>query len=99
MFTERELCEAIRECEGAPSSFQNCEKLAVFHALYDKYFADDAETRVKTPEIRPVSDSEFMTLIAGKDWSSLLAILDELMDTVKILQPRLFDAVMHKLRE
>ena len=90
MFTERELCEAIRECEGAPSSF---------HALYDKYFADDAETRVKTPEIRPVSDSEFMTLIAGKDWSSLLAILDELMDTVKILQPRLYDAVMQKLRE
>ena len=99
MVTERELLDVLRECESASSSFQNCEKLAVFHALNDKYFADDAETRVKTPEIRPVSDSEFMTLIAGKDWSSLLAILDELMDTVKILQPRLYDAVMQKLRE
>ena len=40
-----------------------------------------------------------MRLISGKDWSALLLILDELMDSVNVLQPRLYDTVMRKLRE
>lgn len=102
MVTERELREAIRECESAPASLQSLEKLAVFYTVYDKNFADKTESSekpTKSIDVQPVSDSEFMRLIVGKDWTSLLVILDELMDTVKILQPRLYDAVMRKLRE
>lgn len=102
MVTERELREAIRECENAPASLQSLEKLAVFYTVYDKKFADSTDSSEKptgSADIQPVSDSEFMRLIVGKDWTSLLAILDELMDTIKILQPRLYDAVMQKLRE
>ena len=99
MVTERELYEAIRECESAPPSYQNCEKLAVFYTVYDKLFANSSKKTAKSTYIQPVSDSEFMRLIVGKDWTSLLAILDELMDSVKILQPRLYDAVMRKLSE
>lgn len=99
MVTERELSEAIRECESAPSSYQNCEKLAVFYTVYDKLFADSSEKPTKSIDIQPLSDSEFMQIITGKDWTSLLMILDELMDTIKILQPRLYEAVMQKLRE
>lgn len=102
MVTERELREAIRECENSPASLQSLEKLAVFYTVYDKIFADSTDSSEKptgSTDIQPVSDSEFMQLIVGKDWTSLLVILDELMDTVKILQPRLYDAVMQKLRE
>ncbi len=80
MVTERELCEAIRECESAPSSYQNCEKLDVFYTIYDKLFDDSSDKTAKSIDIRPLSDSEFMQLIVGKDWTSLLVILDELMD-------------------
>lgn len=103
MFTERELCDAITECENAPASLQNCQKLAVFYSLYDRLFAQKLEVEQKTAksEILPISSSssEFLRAIAGRDWSSLLIILDELMDTVKILQPRLYTAVMQKLQE
>lgn len=99
MVTEQELLAAISECENAPSSYQNCVKLSVFYSLYDKLFADKSENQVKAVNIEPVSESEFMQVIAGKDWSSLLIILDELMDSIKVLQPRLYDAVMRKLRE
>ena len=69
------------------------------YTVYDKLFANSSEKTAKSTDIQPVSDSEFMRLIVGKDWTSLLAILDELMDTIKILQPRLYDAVMRKLSE
>lgn len=102
MVTERELREAIRECESAPASLQSLEKLAVFYTVYDKKFADNTESSekpTKSIDVQPISDSEFMRLLVGKDWTSILVILDELMDTVKILQPRLYEAVMRKLRE
>ena len=38
MVTERELLDAIRECESAPSSFRSCERLAVFYSLYDRLY-------------------------------------------------------------
>ncbi|MCM1164664.1 MAG: hypothetical protein NC299_12630 [Lachnospiraceae bacterium] len=99
MLTEQELYDAIRECESSPVSYRNCEKLAVFYTLYDKLYGEPAETKTSRVAVQPVSDSEFMRLISGKDWSALLEILDELMDSIKILQPRLYDAVMRKLRE
>lgn len=101
MFTERELCDAIKECENAPASFQNCEKLAVFYSLYDRLFAEkpESERRSVKTEVQTAANSDFLRTIAGKDWTSLLVILDELMDTIKILQPRLYDAVMQKLQE
>ncbi len=106
MITETELLEAIRECENAPSSYQNCERLAVFYSLRDKLYGKPEEqqpaAQEQTAEFMLQTDksgSEFMRAISGKDWTSLLAILDELMDTIKILQPRLYDAVMRKLQE
>lgn len=101
MFTKRELCDAIKECENAPASFQNCEKLAVFYSLYDRLFAENPENERRNAknEVRTTANSEFLRTIAGKDWTSLLVILDELMDTIKILQPRLYDAAMQKLQE
>ncbi len=102
MFTKRELCDAIKECENAPASFQNCEKLAVFYSLYDRLFAEkpnEGEQKNTKNEVQTTANSEFLRTVAGKDWTSLLVILDELMDTIKILQPRLYDAVMQKLQE
>ncbi len=105
MVDERELREAIAECESAPASLQSMQKLAVFNAVYDRYFTSDPEsTEVKPRERERVptvtdSDSEFVRLVSNMDWAALLDILDELMETVKILQPRLYEAVMRKLRE
>lgn len=109
MFTKRELQDAIAECESKPSSYASCEKLAVFKALYQMYFADEEHIElVKSVKPEPISvqneiqitsGSEFMQAVSGRDWAALLGILDELMDTIKVLQPRLYDAVMQKLKQ
>ena len=43
------------------------------------------------------SDSEFARAIDGKSQEEILPLMDELMETIKIIQPRLYDAVMDRL--
>lgn len=43
------------------------------------------------------SDTEFARAIDGRDQQEVLPVLDELMDTLSVIQPRLYNAVMDKL--
>ena len=43
------------------------------------------------------SDSEFARAVDGRDPQDVLPVLDELMDTLKVIQPRIYNAVMDKL--
>ena len=42
-------------------------------------------------------DSDFLITIAGKAPASAWKIIDELMDTLKIIQPRIYDTVMRRM--
>lgn len=42
-------------------------------------------------------DSEFLKLVNGKDQSAVLPIIDELMEAVKILHPRMFNSVIDRI--
>lgn len=107
MITEQALDEAIAECQGERNPNANtCVKLAAYYQLKDKMFAD---TQRFTPgsgysyaasDTEPTyqSDTEFFQVISGKDINLIFPIFDELMDTLKILQPRLYDGVMRKLK-
>lgn len=44
------------------------------------------------------SDSDFSRAIDGKDPADVWPIIDELMSTVRMIQPRLYDAVMRRLQ-
>lgn len=42
-------------------------------------------------------DSEFLIAIYGKSQDAVWNIIDELMDAIKVLQPRIYDQVLRKL--
>lgn len=42
-------------------------------------------------------DSEFLQMIAGKPIVDIMAQMDEVMSTVQVLNPRLYDSVIRKL--
>lgn len=44
-------------------------------------------------------DSDFAQEVSGRAVSHIMPIMDELMQTVQVLQPRLYDAVMRKLKD
>jgi hypothetical protein len=45
------------------------------------------------------SDSEFAREVSGMPVTEIMPIMDELMQTVGVLYPRLYDGVMRKIRE
>ena len=95
MLTEKELSEQIAAIEAAPASWQNVERLA---ALYTIQEHNKRVTDVVTVEaVDDEEKSDFLKCASkcGCIWS----ILDELMTTLAVLQPRLYSSVMRKISE
>lgn len=103
MIREEDLLDAIAECQGQRNpNASTCIKLASFYTILD-------HLTEKTPEVpeRPAysfaaapgyeSDTEFGQRIRGMDVNEVLALMDELMTALKVVNPRLYDAVMRKL--
>lgn len=103
MFSKTELLNAITDLEQAPATFQNAEKLATFYLLYDHLFTElEPVTRIKPTEEIIIADygaSEFLRVVAGQDAEQVWHVLDELLETVKVLQPSLYRATINKLKE
>lgn len=107
MITEKDLQEAIAECEGQRNPNANtCIKLAAFYTIREHMFGKvepkpeeqysfSAQSDVVTYE----GKSEFAKIIQGKEPAEAWALMDELMSTLQIVQPRLYDSVMRKLTE
>lgn len=101
MISKQELLDAIEQCERAPMSYQNCEKLATFYAIYDHLYAEPEPQveRVTETKISVSGDSDFYRKIDGSNASSVWKIMDELMQTLQLVQPRLYDGVMQKIED
>lgn len=103
MFSKSELIKAINDLEQAPATYQNAEKLATFYLLYDHLFIEaEPVMRIEPTEEVIIADyglSEFLQTIAGQKAANVWPVLDELFDAVKVLQPRLYNATLEKLKE
>lgn len=114
MITEQDLQEAIAECEGErnPKS-ATCIKLAAFYAIKDhmfpntenpvkqdsRYYADSGEVYDNVSQITYNSGTMYGKMINGLDVNAVLSVMDELMDALVAVEPRLYDFVMRKLKE
>ena len=106
MFTEAELIDAINQLEGGKHSIQNCERLAAIYTVLDHlyeprinrgYSGDnkvDAETL-----IGDYGDSEFFKAIKGKPSEEVWYLIDELIEALSVLNPRLLSNFFEKLDE
>lgn len=99
MITRRELIEAIEDCEAAPMSYQNCQKLATFYSLYDHLFAEPSRggQAVFETVVDVRGESDFLNRVNGVSAARAWAVMDELMEAVKVLNPRMYDGVMRRL--
>lgn len=113
MITEHDLQEAIAECEGQRNPTANtCIKLAAFYTIKQHMFPDSAtsDRQVYSYEPAPVStdikegyvsydgDSEFARAIKDLPDEFAWSIIDELMSTLEILNPKLYNSIMRKIR-
>jgi hypothetical protein len=106
MIREQELLDAIAECQGQRNPNANtCIKLASFYTILD-HITDKKEDNV--PMELPMysydaspdtytSDTEFGQRIVNMDINEVLTVMDELMTTLSVVNPRLYAAVLRKL--
>ena len=100
MITKQELEEAIAECENLPSSYQSCEKLATFYAVYDHLYGSKVSDTEPIPReyiTEQYGDSEFFTAIRDKKEKAVFSVIDELMSTLQIVNPKLYNATLNKI--
>lgn len=103
MITLREVEEAICEMESVPdANFETCRKLAVFYILRDYMggtlpFSGYSAADGPQEKIERHGETEFLEIVAGRDPVGVWSVLDELMSTLQITNPRLYDGVMRRL--
>lgn len=103
MISRRELLDAISEIENSGNTLRNCEKLSALYSIYDHCFCEDlpyarSVERVSETVVDFDAVSEFAECVNGKNAADVWRIMEEEMEAVKILQPRLYDATLTKIR-
>lgn len=106
MFTQSELQDAIDELQNGSHTIQNCGKLAsayivLDHISQDRGYSTEYKEPVKaeriTDNVGDYGDSEFLHVIKGKNAEDMWLLMDELMSTLTVLNPRLYDSVIDKI--
>ena len=108
MITERDLQQAIAECQGERHPNANtCIKLAAYFTIYDHLYPKKAELTEEIPQtifqavdedtIGDYGDTDFYRAIKGRKAADIWPVMNELMETIQVINPRLYDGVMRQL--
>ncbi len=110
LITKQDLLEAIAECQGTRSPNANTAvKLAAFYTILD-HIEDEGQNNqssnstfagysfaADSGSVTYDGESDFAKAINGKRQSDVFPVLDELMDTIKAVNERLYNGVLRKL--
>lgn len=97
---------SLLECE--PSSWDNYGKLAVLytvrgqqgqteHREVSQAVAPMLYSQAAAPEIGHYGNSDFLLAVEGKDPERVWPIVDELMDTLHVVNERVYRSVLRKI--
>lgn len=103
----KELDWAIAELEGQESSenrymllaaLYTCRNQMLGHTRQEPAIAAYSEAAAPTSErLGQYGDSDFLLALSGKDPADVWPVMDELMDTLRVVNRRAYDSVMRKL--
>ena len=112
MLDKAEIRAAIAKLEFDESSYSNYAKLASLYVIRDKmqgaenardkfvgyYSGAPAPVTAEPATVGEYGDSEFLLAIAGKDPAKAWTVVDELMDTLSLVNRRVYDSVLRKIK-
>ena len=104
MITEQDLRQAIAECQGERNpNAQTCIKLAAYYTILNQMDQPEKDTGYSgaayKPETEYRSDTEFGQLASRMKYVDVLAVVDELMEALEVLNPRLYDSVIRNMED
>lgn len=99
MISNAEIRKAIAECQGDPNpNAYTCIKLAAYYTILNNNEQQFSYASKPVDAVRMNSDSEFFEAIQGVNTKEVLVVMDELMDGVRAMMPRLYDVTMERLK-
>lgn len=97
-----DLDEINREIErlehDAKTTYGNCERLAILHTVRDRYSGETQKRAVQEHSFAAPA-SAFVEAFKAVPEDDALAVLDEHMQTIAILYPKEYNAIIRKLNE
>lgn len=108
MLDALEIRKEIARLEYEPSSYPNYAKLATLYTIRAEMNKDqEPQTQTMTPSavVQSVPDysgaaygsSDFLRTVSDKEPRDAWRVMDELMESLSVMQPRTYAAVMAKL--
>ena len=95
MIDLNEINKTILMLEEKDTTYATCEKLADLYIVRDHL----AQPQKKATQLMGYGESDFLTAVAGKDSAAVWGIIDDLMETLKVVNGRVYDSVLRKIRE
>lgn len=95
MIDMRVVNEGIEILEGQGFDYDMAMKLAALYQIKDHFrnYGEHTEPENAYPE----SDTAFMTAVRRKSLVEVMELMDELMNALSVVNPKLYDSVMRKL--
>lgn len=109
MLDPREIDIEIARLEYGESSYPAYAKLATLYTIKNQITKSEQNQQDPAKEhslpaapepefVGLYGDSEFLREIEGRNKEDVLLIVDDLMDTLQVTNPRVYNGVMRKLR-
>ena len=111
MLDEAEIRKEIARLEYEESSYPNYAKLADLYTIRNQmqdgqggsrfvgYYSADPAPAIEEPKtVGEYGDSDFLLAVSGKDPAKAWAIVDELMDTLAMVNSKVYNSVMQKIK-
>lgn len=108
MISEKDLAEAIAECQGIRSpNASTCIKLASYYTIKDhlypqtfeqkQYSYDSEPSTVSADTVGYYSETEFGKAVNGKNVDDVMTLMDEVMGVVQVINPKLYGSIMSRI--
>ncbi len=107
MLDPKEIDIEIARLEYGESSYPAYQKLANLYTIRNQmlhkepepaYEASYSAAQADTSMVEAYGDSEFVQAIAGRRQADVWEVMDDLMDTLHVANPRVYNGVMRKIR-
>ena len=111
MLDPKEIDIEIARLEYGESSYPAYAKLATLYTIKNQMKKQEPEMQSRTyeqaysaapaeipVEVGRYGDSEFLREVEGRNEEQVWGIMDDLMDTLQVANPRVYNGVMRKIR-
>ena len=95
--TDLEIIEReIDRLEAKETTYYVCSRLATLYTVRDHLRPQASGDSALLPKM---GGSDFLTSVSGKSCKDVLKVIDEHLETIKLLYPKTYSGVVQRIRE